>query len=103
MKWYRDDIRARAKKNGRNPDDIKVLFLVIPNLGVTEADARARRDVMAKSPEFVEQTLALVSAITDIDFSKFDLDSPLPKLTTNGEQALSTSLRNGAAIKLCGN
>ena len=86
MKWYRDDIRARAKKNGRNPDDIKVLFLVIPNLGVTEADARARRDVMAKSPEFVEQTLALVSAITDIDFSKFDLDSPLPKLTTNGEQ-----------------
>ena len=86
MKWYRDDIRARAKKNGRNPDDIKVLFLVIPNLGVTEAEARARRDVMAKSPEFVEQTLALVSAITDIDFSKFDLDSPLPKLTTNGEQ-----------------
>jgi FMN-dependent oxidoreductase (nitrilotriacetate monooxygenase family) len=86
MKWYRNDIRERAKKNGRNPDDIKVLFLVIPNLGATEAEARARRDVMAKSPEFVEQTLALVSAITDIDFTKYDLDSPLPKLTTNGEQ-----------------
>ena len=86
MKWYRDDIRARAKKHGRNPDDIKVLFLVIPNLGATEAEARARRDQMAKTPEFVEQTLALVSAITDIDFSKYDLDSQLPKLTTNGEQ-----------------
>jgi len=86
MKWYRNDIRERAKKHGRNPDDIKVLFLVIPNLGATKEEARARRDVMAKSPEFVEQTLALVSAITDIDFTKYDLDSPLPKLTTNGEQ-----------------
>jgi len=86
MKWYRDDIRARAKKHGRNPDDIKVLFLVICNLGATEAEARAKRETMAKSPAFVEQTLALVAAITDIDFLKYDLDSPLPKLTTNGEQ-----------------
>lgn len=86
MKWYRDDIRARAKKNGRNPDDVKVLFLVILTLGSTMEDARAKRDRMASSPEFVEQTLALVSAITDIDFSKFELDSPLPPLTTNGEQ-----------------
>jgi long-chain alkane monooxygenase len=86
MKWYRDDIRARAKKHGRNPDDIKVLYLVICNLGATEAEARAKRETMAKSPAFVEQTLALVSAITDIDFLKYDLDKPLPKLTTNGEQ-----------------
>lgn len=86
MKWYRDDIRARAKKHGRNPDDIKVLYLVICNLGATEAEARAKRETMAKSPAFVEQTLALVSAITDIDFMKYDLDKPLPKLTTNGEQ-----------------
>jgi len=71
MKWYRDDIRARAKKNGRNPDDVKVLFLVILTLGSTMEEARAKRDRMASSPEFVEQTLALVSAITDIDFSKF--------------------------------
>jgi FMN-dependent oxidoreductase (nitrilotriacetate monooxygenase family) len=86
MKFYRDDIRARAEKNGRNPDDIKVLFLVIPTLGSTMEEALAKRDKMASSPAFVEQTLALVSAITDIDFSKFDLDSPVPPLTTNGEQ-----------------
>ena len=71
---------------GRNPDDIKVLFLVIITLAPSMEEALAKRDKMAKSAEFVEQTLALVSAITDIDFTKFDLDKPLPKLTTNGEQ-----------------
>src|SRR5581483_6813009 len=31
-------------------------------------------------------TLASISAITDIDFSKYPLDEELPRLTTNGEQ-----------------
>src|SRR5215470_4767921 len=33
LKAYRDDVRARAAAAGRNPDDIKVLFLVAPVLG----------------------------------------------------------------------
>jgi long-chain alkane monooxygenase len=86
MKWYRNDIRERAAKMGRNPDDIKVLYLVIPTLAPSMEEAIAKRDKMARTEEFVEQTLALVSAITDIDFTKFELDKPLPKLTTNGEQ-----------------
>ena len=86
MKWYRNDIRERAATHGRNPDDIKVLYLVIPTLGETKEQAYAKRERMISSPAFIEQTLALVSAITDIDFSKFDLDSVLPHLTTNGEQ-----------------
>jgi len=86
MKWYRDDIRKRAAAHGRNPDDVKVLYLVIPTLAETKEAAYAKRDRMISSPAFIEQTLGLVSAITDIDFSKFDLDSMLPPLTTNGEQ-----------------
>jgi FMN-dependent oxidoreductase (nitrilotriacetate monooxygenase family) len=42
MKAYRDDVRAHAVTLGRNPDDIKVLFLIYPFLGGTEADARAK-------------------------------------------------------------
>jgi alkanesulfonate monooxygenase SsuD/methylene tetrahydromethanopterin reductase-like flavin-dependent oxidoreductase (luciferase family) len=30
--------------------------------------------------------LAEISAITEIDFAQFDLDEPLPELTTNGER-----------------
>lgn len=86
MKEYRNDVRERAKKHGRNPDDIKVLFLVIPTLAETKQEAYAKRDKLSKSTAFVDQTLSLISAITDIDFSKFDMDKPLPHLTTNGEQ-----------------
>lgn len=86
MKEYRDDIRARAARHGRNPDDVKVLFLVIPTLGETREAAHAKRDELSRSTAFVEQTLALLSAITDIDFSTYELDQPLPHLTTNGEQ-----------------
>jgi FMN-dependent oxidoreductase (nitrilotriacetate monooxygenase family) len=86
MKWYRDDIRGRAKAHGRNPDDIKVLFLVIPTLAETHEEALAKKERLVSSQAFMEQTLGLISAITDIDFAKFDLDSPLPHLTTQGEQ-----------------
>ncbi|RIL00019.1 MAG: FMNH2-dependent monooxygenase [Proteobacteria bacterium] len=86
MKEYRNDIRERAKRHGRNPDEVKVLFLVIPTLGETKEAAYARREEIAHSTPFVEQTLSLISSITDIDFSKYDMDQPLPHLTTNGEQ-----------------
>ena len=86
MKAYRDDVRRHAVTFGRNPDDIKVLFLVYPILAETDAEALAKRERMVSSPRFIERALASVSTVTDIDFSKFALDEPLPPLTTNGEQ-----------------
>jgi FMN-dependent oxidoreductase (nitrilotriacetate monooxygenase family) len=86
MKEYRDDIRARAEAHDRDPDDIKVLFLVIPTLGETVEHAYERRERVITSNVFAEQTLGLLSSITDIDFSAFEMDAPLPHLTTNGEQ-----------------
>jgi long-chain alkane monooxygenase len=86
MKAYRDDVRRHAEAAGRNPDDIKVLFLVYPFLGETDDEAVARHARLVNSPGFVEAALAAIGTVTDIDFSKFDLDQPLPPLTTNGEQ-----------------
>lgn len=85
-KAYRDDVRKYAKEAGRNPDDIKVLFLIAPILGATEKEAHERFAAIYEAPNFYEKCLASISAITDIDFSKFDLDKELPHLTTNGEQ-----------------
>ena len=46
--------------------------------------------------QFAERRLSLMSGITDIDFSKFDMDKPLPEdLTTNGE---SSSLQRFAQL-----
>src|SRR6516225_9377225 len=42
MKAYRDDVRQHAVKLGRNPDDIKVLFLIYPFLGETMEEAREK-------------------------------------------------------------
>jgi len=86
LKAYRDDVRARAVAGGRDPDEIKVLFVVAPILGETEEEAKAKAARIIDAPDYYEKTLALVAAITDIDFSTFDLDAPLPHLTTNGEQ-----------------
>jgi long-chain alkane monooxygenase len=87
MKAYRDDVRARAAAMGRNPDDIKVLFLAAPFFGETDEEAREKFTKLVTSSTFVEHTLAKFGSFTDVDFSKYELDKPLPgKLTTNGEQ-----------------
>jgi FMN-dependent oxidoreductase (nitrilotriacetate monooxygenase family) len=87
IKEYRDDIRAHAVAAGRDPNDIKVLFLVYPTLGETSAEAREKHRRMVNAPAFIEASLAATGTTSDIDFSQFDLDAPLPRrLTTNGEQ-----------------
>ena len=86
MKQYRDDVRARAAAAGRDPDDIKVLFLIYPFLGETNEEAWAKYRRMVNGPEFIQSALASIGTVTDIDFSQFDLDRELPPLTTNGEQ-----------------
>jgi alkanesulfonate monooxygenase SsuD/methylene tetrahydromethanopterin reductase-like flavin-dependent oxidoreductase (luciferase family) len=91
MKEYREDIRRRAERNGRDPDDVKVLFLVAPVFGETDEEARAKKDRMVNGDDYAEEALALISSVTDIDFSALPLDEPLPEdLTTNGEQGSLT-------------
>ena len=101
MRKYRNDVRGHAEKFGRNPDDAKVLFLVYPFLGETEAEARDKHFRLVNSPAFIEMTLTSISTITDIDFSKFDLDKPLPRLTTNGEQGSLDKFAQWGSEKRC--
>jgi len=86
MKEYRDDIRRRAAEAGRNPDDVKVFFIVTPILAETEAMAREKLAFYTSTDAFMVKVLAQISSVTDIDFSQFSLDEELPRMTTNGEQ-----------------
>ncbi len=87
MKAFRDDVRKRAAAIGRDPDSIKILFCITPTLGDTEKIAHEKHDRMLNASYFIDDMLASISAITDIDFSKFALDEPLAeRLITNGEQ-----------------
>lgn len=76
MKAYRNDIRRRVELWGRNPDDVKVMFLtpvhIYPEGGrppeMTETQKRAAFEI----------NIAMSSSSLDIDFSKYDLDAPVP-------------------------
>jgi FMN-dependent oxidoreductase (nitrilotriacetate monooxygenase family) len=90
MKAYRDDVRARMVELGRNPDECKVMYVVSPIIGATEAEAAERAEQQRlRDLKTAEAHLAVLSKVTNIDFSQFDLDEPLGdrELHTNGHQA----------------
>ncbi len=90
MKAFREDIRTQAAGFGRNPDHIKILFLAAPIVDEFHETALARKEARVRDAEtHLELNLAHMSRLTGIDFSKYDLDEPLPELTTNGHQTIA--------------
>jgi long-chain alkane monooxygenase len=90
MKAYRDDIRTQAAGFGRNPDHIKVMFLVAPIVDEFMDTALARKQArLADTESHIEFALANMSRVTGIDFSKYDLDEKLPELTSNGHLSVA--------------
>jgi alkanesulfonate monooxygenase SsuD/methylene tetrahydromethanopterin reductase-like flavin-dependent oxidoreductase (luciferase family) len=87
MKTHRDDIRAVAAAQGRDPDALTVLFVVnpIPTATAAEtAEVRERRATLTQAA--IDEQLQSISYLTNVDFAQFDLDEPLPELTTNSNQ-----------------
>ncbi|PRC61985.1 FMNH2-dependent monooxygenase, partial [Mycobacterium sp. ITM-2017-0098] len=66
MKEYRADIRKQAAAAGRDPDDVKVMFLFSPILGETEAEARAK--IKPMSEEEIPARLKALSSNFYADF-----------------------------------
>jgi FMN-dependent oxidoreductase (nitrilotriacetate monooxygenase family) len=96
MKAYRDDVRALAMTFERDPDDIKVMFVIRPVLGATQDEAEAKRRAQWEAHERnLEIQFVHMSALMEIDMSQFELDEILPEdLATNGHQSsLATFLR----------
>jgi len=79
MQDYRADMRERAAKFGRNPDDCRILVSVDPIIGETRAIAEAKRDYINDLVD-PELGLALVSAHTGTDFSRYPLDQKLTEI-----------------------
>ncbi len=75
---------------GRSPDDIKVLFLVAPIVDEFQETADRRKQArIEEATTHLDFYLAPMPRLTGIDFSKYDLDQPLPALTSNGHQTVA--------------
>lgn len=97
MKDYRTEVRRRAELAGRNPDDIRILFMISPFLESCDEVARRRRaERIAVSDERAKRRLLMMS--DEFDFAQFDLDKPLPDtIETNGSQSVLDQFKKWAA------
>jgi alkanesulfonate monooxygenase SsuD/methylene tetrahydromethanopterin reductase-like flavin-dependent oxidoreductase (luciferase family) len=101
MKALRKDMDERLIKHGRKPQDLKILFMTVPYLAETERDAQERFDrfdAAKKDPQNIEKRLWYMSYVSGgvIDYSKYDLDGPVPREVGNGETTTAKAWLEGS-------
>ncbi|WP_449411614.1 LLM class flavin-dependent oxidoreductase [Methylobacterium komagatae] len=74
---YARDLRTRAARYGRHPDELVILPGLATVIGSTEAEARRRQDELWDLVP-VEYSLARLAGTLRIDPARLDLDKPLP-------------------------
>ncbi len=101
MKAFRAAMRAKVAATGRDPDDCKIFYVIMPTVGESteEAEERVKRRQAGRKAA-PEMALAQMASLTDIDFAQFDIDAPIGELTTNGQQAtLKRFLKQGNTLR----
>lgn len=97
---FRADISARMTALGRDPSRCKVLFCTSIMLDDTMEGARQRRIRQAATLSAdLEPRLAALSFFRNVDFSKFDLDAPLPPIETNASRTMTEAYTPGAGAR----
>ncbi len=79
-KAFYADIKKRAAKYGRAPDDIKIMPGLTPVLGRTMDDAKATYEYLQSLMPDDVALLSLTHISGGLDLTKFPLDGPLPDL-----------------------
>lgn len=99
-KAFRDDMHRLMIGFGRKPSDCKILFVMSAVLDETDAGAQARQEQLERTAAArIDHKLAFMSYASGVDFSKFDLDQPVPELRTNAAQASTAALTTAAGKK----
>ena len=79
-KAFYADIKKRAAKYGRGPEDIKIMPGLTPVLGKTMDDAKANYEQLQSLMPDDVALLSLTHISGGLDLTKFALDGPLPDL-----------------------
>jgi FMN-dependent oxidoreductase (nitrilotriacetate monooxygenase family) len=99
-KAFREDIHRLMVSHGRKTSDCKILYMMSAVIEESDeaANDRYQRMVKAVAKQF-DYKLGFMSYASGIDFSKFDLDQPVPEVKTNAAQASTTALTRAANKK----
>lgn len=79
------DIRRRAAAHGRDPSSVLIYAALAVVSGRTDAEAKARHEEYRRYVS-IEGTLALFAGYSGLDFSSYDLDSPLKYVESDAIQ-----------------
>ncbi len=87
------EVRAKAKSFGRQESDLVVLMALIPVVGATKDEARAKFNAIQDLIDPIVALPQLAGYLGGIDLSVYDLDRPLPDVLPEGDGVLTTSRR----------
>lgn len=98
MKRVYDDLKTRAKRYGRGPNDLKVLWGLMPIIGETEDAAKAKERALI---EAVPPLGGITQLSTHIgyDLSRIPLDATLEEFEAENGQGLLQMLSQGLGIQ----
>ncbi|TBU73518.1 nitrilotriacetate monooxygenase [Pseudomonas daroniae] len=93
--FYRD-VKARTRRHGRNPEHIKIMPGLLPIVGRTEEEAKAKYQQLIDLLPADLGIKPIARLAGDLDLSQYPLDGPLPDLPANnsaiGRQKLLVDL-----------
>ncbi|KAK9419558.1 putative Luciferase-like domain-containing protein [Seiridium unicorne] len=90
------NLRAQAAANGRDPKSIKFFPCIVPIIGRTEEEAKAKHEKAVANADAVAG-LAQFSGYTGIDFSGYPLDEPLDLTSSKQDMAIQSVFKSFAA------
>ena len=96
---FYDDVKGRAERHGRNPDEVLILPGCAPVVGSTEAEAERKYLEIASLVDIQDALNYLGRYFNDMDFSKYELDEPFPELgdfARNGWESATDQLKQVA-------
>ena len=96
---FYDDVKGRAERHGRNPDEVLILPGCAPVVGSTEAEAERKYLEIASLVDIQDALNYLGRYFNDMDFSKYELDEPFPELgdfARNGWESATDRLKQVA-------
>jgi FMN-dependent oxidoreductase (nitrilotriacetate monooxygenase family) len=98
-KDFYKEIKERAAKHGRNPDEILILPGCGPIVGGTPQEANDKYNQIANLVSMTDALNYLGRYFNDIDFTRFEIDSPFPELgdfARNGWESATDRIKEAA-------